>query len=154
MDLCRPLCRVAQRERADKYNTKKQIIEVLHGDATDFNLTGLPEAGTVDLVTISYSLVMIPDWPKALQQAKRLLRPKTGILAVCDFTLIPDEQSPVSRFFWKKTFERDHVYLNADHLPTLQANFDEIESSHGFGSLPYTPSFLEAAYYYFVGRNK
>lgn len=154
VDLCRPLCRVAQRERADKYNTKKEIVRVLHGDATDPRLDGLPAAGTVDLVTISYSLVMIPDWPKALEQAKRLLRPKTGILAVCDFTIVPDQQSPLSRYFWTETFRRDHVHLNADHLPTLQANFDEIESDYGFGTLPYTPPFLEAAYYYFVGRNK
>lgn len=154
VDLCRPLCQVAKRERADKYNTKKEIIQVVHGDATDFNLPGLPEPGTVDLVTISYSLVMIPDWPKTLQQAKRLLRPKTGILAVCDFTLAPDEQSPISRWFWTKTFERDHVFLNADHLPTLRGNFDEIESSYSFGTLPYTPAFLEAAHYHFIGRNK
>ena len=154
VDLCRPLCRVAQRERADKYNVKKDIIEVLHGDATDVNLPGLPAAGTADLVTISYSLVMIPDWPKALEQAKRLLKPKTGILAVCDFTLVPDQQSPMARYFWTQTFKRDHVYLSADHLPTLQANFTEVESNYGFGPLPYTPSILEPAYYYFVGRNK
>lgn len=154
VDLCRPLCRVAQRERADKYNVKKEIIKVLHGDATDFKLEGLPPAGTVDLVTISYSLVMIPDWPKALENAKRLLKPKTGVLAVCDFTLVPDQQSPLARYFWSEVFKRDHVYLNADHLPTLQANFDEVESNYGFGTLPYTPPGLEAAYYYFVGRNK
>lgn len=154
VDLCRPLCKVAQRERADKYNTKKEIIHVVHGDVTDLKLEGLPEAGTVDLVTISYSLVMIPDWPKALQQAKRLLKPGKGILAVCDFTIIPDQQSPIMRYFWKQTFARDHVFLNPDHLPTLQANFDEIESNYGFGTLPYTPHFLEAPYYYFVGRAK
>ena len=154
VDLCRPLCRVAQRERADKYNTKKDIITVVHGDATDPNLEGLPAAGTVDLVTISYSLVMIPDWPKALAQAKRLLKPGKGMIAVCDFTLVPDQQSPLSRYFWRQTFARDHVFLNADHLPTLQANFDEIESDYGFGSLPYTPPNLEAAYYYFVGTNE
>mmetsp|Transcript_8519 Transcript_8519/g.11242 ORF Transcript_8519/g.11242 Transcript_8519/m.11242 type:complete len:312 (+) Transcript_8519:137-1072(+) len=154
VDLCQPLCQVAKRERAEKYNSKKEIVHVVHGDVTDFNLKGLPEPGTVDLVTISYSLVMIPDWPKALEQAKRLLKPKTGIFAVCDFTVVPDQQAPWSRAFWKRTFEKDHVFLNADHLPTLQANFDELESNYGFGALPYTPAALQAAYYYFVGRNK
>lgn len=148
------MCKVAERERAGKYNTKKDIVQVVQGDVTDFNLQGLPKPGTADLVTISYSLVMIPDWKKALEQAKRLLKPETGILAICDFTIVPDKQAPWSRAFWKRTFEKDHVFLNEDHLPTLQANFEELESNYGFGTLPYTPPALQAAYYYFVGRNK
>lgn len=148
VDLCRPLCRVASRERGEKYGLDK--VHVVHGDATDENLDGLPPGGTVDLVTISYSLVMIPDWRKCINNAKRLLR-DGGIIAVADFTLAPD-QWKVSRLFWQETFAKDHVFLDREHLPALQNQFSTLESSFGYGSLPYTPFFLKPAYYYFIGQ--
>ena len=142
---------MAQRERADKYSNSETTITVLHGDATDFGCPGLPAAGTVDLVTISYSLVMIPDWNEAIQNAKRLLKPRTGMVAVCDFTLSPD-QTTLARQFWRRTFEQDHVYLDEAHLETLEKEFDAIETGRGYGTLPYTPPFLKAPYYYFIGK--
>lgn len=150
VDLCRALCGVAKRERGEKYGLDK--VHVVHGDVTNEALEGLPEAGTVDLVTISYSLVMIPDWKKCIANAKRLLRPG-GIMGVADFTVAPD-QSSLSKMFWTRTFESDHVYLSADHLPTLREEFTELESGHGYGTLPYTPFFLKAAYYHFVGKKE
>jgi hypothetical protein len=36
-------------------------VEIVLGDATDQNLEGLPAAGSVDLLTISYALTMIPS---------------------------------------------------------------------------------------------
>lgn len=152
LDLCVPLCAVAQRERADKYDPKKKKISVIHGDATDFECEGLPEAGTVDLVTISYSLVMIPDWRKAIANAKRLLKPG-GMIAVCDFTLAPDQASYM-KSFWKNTFATDHVYLDEEHLKTLYREFDVVEAAGSFGTLPYTPVFLQTAYYHFCGTKK
>ncbi|KAL3906672.1 MAG: hypothetical protein SGARI_003894 [Bacillariaceae sp.] len=138
-----PLVKVAQRERADKYNGKatksSNTIKVIHGDATDFDCPGLPEAGTVDLVTISYSLVMIPDWRKAIENAKRLLKPDgKGMIVVSDFTLAPD-QRPTMKSFWKRVFAQDHVYLNEDHLRALYEEFDVVEAAGAYGPLPYTP---------------
>lgn len=148
VDLCRPLCEVARRERGDKYG--HDVVKVVHGDVTNEALEGLPPAGTVDLVTISYSLVMIPDWKKCIANAKRLLRPG-GIIGVADFSIAPDQWG-ISKSFWTNTFEKDHVFLKAEHLPTLQEEFKEIESSYGYGALPYTPFFLKPAYYHFVGK--
>ncbi|KAL3921319.1 MAG: hypothetical protein SGILL_002807 [Bacillariaceae sp.] len=157
LDLCVPLTKVAQRERADKYNAAKTTtkkIRVIHGDATDFECDGLPGAGTVDLVTISYSLVMIPDWRKALANAKRLLKPNgKGMIAVSDFTLAPD-QRPAMKSLWKRIFAQDHVYLNEDHLYTLYEEFIVVEAAGAYGPLPYTPVFLQPAYYHFVGKTK
>lgn len=150
VDLCRPLCQVAKRERSEKYGS--DIVRVVHGDATDFELEGLPPAGTVDMVTISYSLVMIPDWKKCLQNAKRMLR-KGGLIAVADYTVAPD-QSEYAKKFWTKTFAKDYVYVNPEHIQTLRMEFDELESGHDYGTFPYTPSFIQSAYYHFVGRNK
>ncbi|CAB9506476.1 Conserved hypothetical protein [Seminavis robusta] len=156
LDLCVPLCKVAQRERADKYNDpgkENKKITVIHGDATDFECAELPPAGTVDLVTISYSLVMIPDWHKALANAKRLLKPGVGMIAVSDFTVAPDQMG-MMKSFWTKTFEQDHVFLDEAHLKALYTNFDVVEAAGAYGPLPYTPSFLQPAYYHFVGTNK
>jgi S-adenosylmethionine-diacylgycerolhomoserine-N-methlytransferase len=157
LDLCVPLTKVAQRERADKYNDKTKQhakIQVIHGDATDFECAGLPEAGTVDIVTISYSLVMIPDWRMAIQNAKRLLKPDgKGMMAVSDFTVAPD-QKPMMKTFWKNVFAKDHVFLNEDHLRVLYEEFDVVEAAGAYGPLPYTPFFLQPAYYHFVGTTK
>lgn len=154
LDLCVPLCKVAQRERADKYNIngKDPKIVVIHGDATDFKCDSLPEAGTADLVTITYSLVMIPDWKKAIENAKRLLKP-SGLVAVCDFTVGPDQNRWMKQF-WKRTFATDHVYLDYDHITTLHEEFDVVFAGLGYGPLPYTPFFLQPAYYSFLGTKK
>jgi len=156
LDLCVPLCKVAQRDRADKYNNtdknKDPKIVVIHGDATDFECDGLPEAGTADLVTITYSLVMIPDWRKAIENAKRLLKPG-GLVAVSDFTVAPDQNKWMKRF-WKRTFESDHVYLDEAHITTLHDQFDVVFAGLGYGPLPYTPPFLTPAYYVFLGTKK
>lgn len=87
------------------------LVSVILGDACDFNCPGLPEAGTVDIVTFSYALTMIPDWKKALQNAYRLLRPG-GHIAVCDFTT-SEEQWFGMATFWTWLFSNDHVHLRA-----------------------------------------
>ena len=156
LDLCVPLCDVAKRDRADKYNKtngNNKKIHVIHGDATDFECEGLPQAGTVDLVTISYSLVMIPNWEKAIENAKRLLKPGTGMIGICDFTIEPNQSSLMKRF-WINTFKQDHVYLNENHLRTLYKEFNVVDAAGAYGSLPYTPIFLQPAYYYFIGTKK
>jgi ubiquinone/menaquinone biosynthesis C-methylase UbiE len=164
LDLCVPLTQVAQRDRADKYNKRSNnnntnnnthnTIHVIHGDATDFDCPGLPVAGSVDLVTISYSLVMIPNWHQAIQNALRLLKPDgKGMIAISDFTVSPD-QRPWMQSFWKRTFQQDHVYLDDQHLRTLFEEFDVIDAAVAYGPLPYTPSFLQPAYYHFCGRTK
>lgn len=51
------------------------IVSVVLGDACDFDCAGLPPSGTVDVVTFSYALTMIPDWKKALENAFRMLKP-------------------------------------------------------------------------------
>ena len=65
VDLCRPLIDVA-RARVEA-NGWEKTVHLVVGDATDPALPGLPKAGTVDVVTMSYSLTMIPDWQAALR---------------------------------------------------------------------------------------
>lgn len=66
----------------------QDIIECIYCDFCDAAQVAakLPKNGTVDLVTMSYSLSMIPDKEGALKSAVKLLKPKgEGVLGVADF---------------------------------------------------------------------
>jgi SAM-dependent methyltransferase len=63
LDLAPSLCQVAQRRAQDKW---PGVVRVVCGDACNTKEKGLPAAGTCDIVTISYALVMIPDWKAAV----------------------------------------------------------------------------------------
>jgi S-adenosylmethionine-diacylgycerolhomoserine-N-methlytransferase len=51
------------------------FVDVVLGDACDFECPGLPATGTADVVTFSYALTMIPDWRAAIRNAFRMLKP-------------------------------------------------------------------------------
>jgi betaine lipid synthase len=64
------------------------IVECIFCDFTDSKMVAekLPAPGSCDLVTMSYSLSMIPNKELALQSAAKLLKPKgEGVLGVADF---------------------------------------------------------------------
>lgn len=147
LDLCRPLLEVArQRVAANKW---EGVVELVEGDACSATTPGLPKAGTVDVVTMSYSLTMIPDWRAALDNATRLLRPG-GYLAISDFTVTP-EHSWVTRKLWPAVFKTDGVNLNPAHLETLRGSFETVHLEVSAGGFPYVP-LLKAPFYFYVGR--
>mmetsp|Transcript_19627 Transcript_19627/g.42900 ORF Transcript_19627/g.42900 Transcript_19627/m.42900 type:complete len:271 (-) Transcript_19627:1349-2161(-) len=148
VDLTPSLVEVAkERVEAKKWTN----VDVVLGDATDTKLEGLPEPGTVDLLTISYALTMIPNWKDALANAKRLLKPG-GHIAICDFT-VDSTQWSFSQFFWKKLFASDHVFLSAEHREYLKANFPCVHTELGYGTFPYVPWLFKCPFYVYVGRN-
>jgi len=59
-------------------------IRVAHGDGTAFDPQALFGVPSFDHVMISYSLSMIPDWPRVLQAAVNSLKPG-GRLHIVDF---------------------------------------------------------------------
>ena len=65
LDLCRPLIEVA-RQRVEAHGWER-VVDLVVGDATDPAVPGMPKSGTVDVITMSYSLTMIPDWQAALR---------------------------------------------------------------------------------------
>ncbi|KAI8320008.1 hypothetical protein GQ54DRAFT_313067, partial [Martensiomyces pterosporus] len=84
IDLCRPLCKVAeQRFRAKGWTN----VKVLCQDASSFVLPGLEacDQGQVDLVTMSYSLSMIEDFYPVVDRISALVKPQTGLVGVADF---------------------------------------------------------------------
>ena len=178
LDLCPSLVKTAQR-RIDSHSTTTSsttaandnrsgnnrpwntFIQVTLGDACDSTAPNLPAAGTVDLITFSYSLTMIPDWRKAIRNAYKLLK-VGGHIAVCDFTIDPKEQLWGMGALWTWFFAQDNVHLREEHITALQSTFETIQDSNGkhyglqrgFGTFPYLPWFIQAPWYSFVGVKK
>lgn len=78
VDLCEPLLEIARRRFAARGWTN---VHVVHQDACDFSLP----AQTVSLVTLSYSLSMIPSYHNLLDRIDRMLDPRDGLVGVADF---------------------------------------------------------------------
>jgi S-adenosylmethionine-diacylgycerolhomoserine-N-methlytransferase len=136
-------------------------VEAVLADVTEW----APPEGTVDTLTFSYSLTMIPAWYAALEQALRILKPG-GHLGVVDFYVsrkytptLPNsdrtrKHSWFTRHFWPIWFATDNVHPNRDHLPYLLDHLSVRFLKEGLGSVPYLTLFtrLRAPYYVFVGR--
>jgi len=150
VDLSSSLLKVAEQRVAARQWTN---VTPVHADATKF----LPPEGAADLVTMSYSLTMIPDWFAAVDQAYRMLKPG-GMFAIVDFFVARKYPAAgltkhgwTTRSFWPLWFGNDNVFLNPDHIPYLQNKFETVHLSQHRGKLPYLP-LVRAPYYQFVGR--
>jgi len=148
LDFCPSLVEVAKKRV--KTRGWDSFVDVVLGDACDFDCPGLPAAGTVDVVTFSYALSMIPDWKKAIKNAFRMLKPG-GHIAVCDFTVL-DSNLPAMNSFWTWVFAHDHVHLRKDHILVLKAAFEPQFLESGYGEFPYVPGCLRAPWYAYVGK--
>jgi len=128
-------------------------VETRMADATRVDV---PPA-SVDVVTFSYSLTMIPDWFEAIRRAEEMLKPG-GLIAVTDFYVSRKysedhhhQHSWLRRTFWTHWFAMDNVFLTGDHPAFLHRRFQVIDFRERKGTLPYLP-FLKAPYYLFFGR--
>ncbi len=152
VDLCPALVRVA-RERAAAAGWGN--VSVVEADATTFR----PEEETVDVVTFSYSLTMIPEWFKAIDHALGLLRPG-GVIGVADFYVSKKYPTPgfarhtwLQRNFWPVWFGNDNVGLSSDHLPYLMSKTSPCIVTEACTRVPYFP-LLQVPYYTYVGEKK
>ncbi|WP_339912098.1 class I SAM-dependent methyltransferase [Symmachiella dynata] len=150
VDLCPSLLKVAQQRVAQQC---WQNVQPVHADATTFAC----EPATVDVITFSYSLTMIPDWFAAIENAWQLLKPG-GTIGVVDFYVARKYPAPGrtqhgwgTRTLWPLWFAGDNVNLNPDHIPYLQRCFEQVELQEKTGSVPYLP-LVQVPYYVFIGR--
>ena len=150
VDLCPSLLAVARQRVQQRGWTNVELVEA---DVTTFQ----PPEGSVDVVTFSYSLTMIPDWFAAVEQAHQLLRPG-GRIGVVDFYVSRKHpragmrrHGGWTRTFWPAWFARDNVFLSADHLPFLQRHFTSLHFEEHRAGLPYVP-LARVPYYTFVGQ--
>ncbi|GHT37595.1 ubiquinone/menaquinone biosynthesis methyltransferase [Planctomycetales bacterium] len=144
-------------EVADKriHESGWKNVETAEADATTF----LPKEGTVDTITFSYSLTMIPDWFAAVDHAWNLLKPG-GRIGVVDFFVSrkhPSEghikHSWMKRSFWPVWFNCDNVFPSPDHLPYLGRKFETVFFEERLTRLPMFPNpFFRMPYYLFIGR--
>ncbi len=128
------------------------VTPVCH-DATTF----MPPEGAADVVTFSYSLTMIPDWFRAIDQAYAMLKPG-GTLGIVDFYVsrkypaVGRKQHAWStRSFWPLWFASDNVFLSSDHVPYLQNKFETIQLEERRGKIPYLP-LVRVPHYIFIGH--
>ncbi|MEK6235013.1 MAG: class I SAM-dependent methyltransferase, partial [Planctomycetales bacterium] len=124
VDLSGSLLKVAQ-ERAEARGWTN--VETVEADATRWK----PPEESVDVVTFSYSLTMIPDWFRAIDHAQQLLRPG-GRMGVVDFHVARkypldgfQRHSWFTRTFWPVWFANDNVFFNRDHAPYLHERFEQ-----------------------------
>ncbi|KAI9367569.1 hypothetical protein BJX61DRAFT_527782 [Aspergillus egyptiacus] len=167
VDLSPSLLEVA-RQRFERLGWKN--VTVVCQDARSFRLpehnvgptTQSPDTGA-DVVTMSYSLSMIPDYYSVVDSLGHLVKP-SGLLGVCDFYVqsIVDVSSRnyiggafnrhvnwLSRAFWRAWFEADRVNLEAARRDYLEYRFGTMisasERNYLLGGIPY---------YIFIGCQK
>lgn len=147
VDLCQPLL-----EHARQRTRGWPSVRITHADATRYQ----PQY-PVDCVLFSYALTMIPDWRAAIDNAIAMLAPG-GVLAVVDFHVAGVapavgrlRQSAPARYFWKRWFAHDGVYLDSAHLDHLMTRLPAHRCLEDRARLPYLP-LLRVPYYRFVGR--
>lgn len=128
-------------------------VTLVYGDINERETQKkLPRMGTIDLVTCSYCLTMIPTWERAAKTMVGMLRPG-GHLAIVDFTAKENCQGNLDQRFYKFWFGMDGVWLNEqqpawlrDPKNGLECHWYQEDSSR----CPYTP--LYPTHYQFLGR--
>ncbi|EFW13768.1 hypothetical protein D8B26_003703 [Coccidioides posadasii str. Silveira] len=167
VDLSPSLCEVA-RQRFARLGWKN--VSVVCQDAREFRLPTAPSGhGTssddmkANLITMSYSLSMIPDYYSVVDSLTSLLSP-SGIVGVCDFYVqsIVDLSARnytggsfnrhvnwLGRVFWRAWFDVDRVGLEPARRDYLEYRFGTVISSsernYLLGGIPY---------YIFIGCHK
>lgn len=114
-----------------------------------------PDFGGADLITLSYSLSMIPDYYSVIDSVTSLLAPQ-GIMGVVDFYvqnkvdfafrnytggLVDRHVNFLSRNFWRSWFDLDRVGLEPSRRDYLEYKFGTVLNvntrNNGLGAIPY-----------------
>lgn len=133
LDLCKSLLEVAD-ARSQLNNWKN--VKTCHKDVMTFTQTQ-----KYDVIMISYTLTMVPDWKLILEKIRDLLE-DDGYFVITDFTVDEGET------FWKKVFATDKVYLNSEHVEYIRTLFkQEKYFKEDYGGFPYVPFFIQCKWY-------
>lgn len=161
IDLSTSLADIAK-ERFERL--KWTNVKVLVADASTADLSKLD--GKVSLITMSYSLSMIPMYYTLLDRIDNLLCPKIGIVGVVDFYAsrhdfistrnwgsVSRQVGWFSRNFWRIWFEFDNVFLEPSRREYLEYKFGTIKSlnlRNNFLGIP----LVHIPYYVWIGCKK
>lgn len=164
LDVSASLLEMAQR-RVNSMGLS-DIVKVVEHDFTAASVfTVMPNKGTVDIVTMSYSYSMIPNQAAAMKNASELIKGNgEGIVAIADFFLKGsyDDQLPnfsrnlrvAESVFHKYWFAMDHVHLLGDvqlehSVPPLEPIWD----NRFRGGVPFLP-FLQPYHGVYILQKK
>ncbi|KAF8191623.1 hypothetical protein K438DRAFT_1721121 [Mycena galopus ATCC 62051] len=168
IDICEPLLQVA-RDRIAKRGWKN--VTVLCQDAAIFWLPewaeGVEPRGSVNFVTMSYSITMIPRFYTVLDRVDYILAPDTGLFGVADFYTAAKQESLIdttiggvgkecgwfSRWFWRIFFEFDHLFLGSAQRAYLEHRFGTIKSFNGRNHF-IIPYLVQIPYFVWLGRSR
>ncbi|KAF8130541.1 hypothetical protein EV363DRAFT_1450349 [Boletus edulis] len=167
IDLCEPLLDVARKRFARKGWGN---ITVLCQDATEFSLpewSTTDPKGSVNFITLSYSLSMIPNFYGLLDRIDYVLSPETGLLGVVDFYTSGRQPSLhekaiggtskecgwLSRWFWQIWFDFDHVSLSPHRRDYLEYKFGTVKTYNGRNHF-IIPFIVRIPYYIWLGRSR
>jgi len=153
VDISPSLLHVA-RDRVKKLGLEA-IVKIVEADCTHPSFfSQFPSLlGSVDVVTMSYSLSMIPDNVAAIRHSLKLLKPAgKGILGIADFLLYSKDDDCLSPFqsflrqaernFHRKWFAMDHVHLLPPSILQIIASHTVPLWDHRFrGTIPFLPGF-------------
>ncbi|KAF8750783.1 hypothetical protein RHS01_08892 [Rhizoctonia solani] len=166
VDLCDPLLQIARKRFAAKGWTN---VHIIHSDACTFRLPDDQSAliGSVSLVTLSYSLSMIPTYHRLLDRVDRMLDATHGLVGVVDFYasrkcagLHEESIGGVGKvvgwlghWFWQMWFDLDHVDLSPGRRDYLQYKFGTVKILNGRNGM-FLPWFIQIPYYVWLGCSR
>ncbi|GAB1310214.1 3-amino-3-carboxypropyl transferase [Madurella fahalii] len=152
----RVVCEDARKFRLEDYETglSRQGASPTRSSPSYFDHRR-PEHGGADLITMSYSLSMIPDYYSVIDSLTSLLSPN-GIMGVVDFYvqsevdvsfrnytggLVGRHVNYLGRTFWRAWFDLDRVALEPARRDYLEYRFGTILTANlrnnKLGSIPY-----------------
>lgn len=151
VDLCSSLCETAKKRFQ---NLGWDNVIVLNEDASTFKI---PEGEScADIITMSYSLSMIPNVFTTLDRAGDLLSKEGlfgivdfGVSAKCDFN--HKKHNWLTRWFWQIWFDFDHINLNDSRRGYVEHKFNRIKDFTGGNSFVLG---IRLPYYIFIGESK
>ena len=148
VDFSPSLCEIA-RERVKRMGWSN--VSIVCADARKFR----PQETDAEVITMSYSLSMIPDYYSVVDSLQTLLS-SDGIIGVCDFYVqsIVDVSSRtytggtfnrhvnwLGRMFWRAWFDADRVNLDGGRRDYLEYKFGTVisasERNYLLGGIPY-----------------
>ncbi|OBA20777.1 S-adenosyl-L-methionine-dependent methyltransferase [Metschnikowia bicuspidata var. bicuspidata NRRL YB-4993] len=151
VDLSHALCEVARARFASQAWGDR--VHVIEADACDFTI----DYSHADLITFSYSLLMIPTFNAVVDHAVGLLDRDSGVVACVDFGIQSNDTTVgrintlgglvnrnipwVLRNFWRIWFEADRVFLDSARRNYLEYKFGTLKSLNAYnntlGRIPY-----------------
>ncbi|KAI9808195.1 MAG: hypothetical protein M1825_004652 [Sarcosagium campestre] len=161
VDLSPSLCDVARR-RFDRLGWKN--VNVVCDDASQFNLRGRK----ADLITMSYSLSMMPNFHTVIDSASSMLNKSRGVIAVVDFYVQSSVETSgrnyigsclqrhvnwLGRSFWRAWFDLDRVGLEGARRDYLEYRFGTLKTIDERNHILGRKLGVCIPYYIFVGRH-